>query len=314
MPAYHDIDDEPCHASRFLLTEVLRERWGFDGLVVADYIGISLLYQHHDLAADQAEAAALAFNAGLDVETPGDDCTPHLEEALDRGLIRMETIDADRPARPHREASARHLRAPLHRRGRGDPCRLPATVERRQRGGAPVDRGAREPRRPPPRSRRKATGRGDRSDRRRSPGHAVWVQLPGAPHPQQGRRERGEPGHARAPAWSGRWASDRVAYARGCHILEKRETGAPVFPGDVDQGSTLERTSPVSQRRDLIPEAVAVRSRRRPGRGLRRAIWPACSRPERWARVPTPTAWTSPACSRSSSRRWWPPASRWWWC
>ncbi|WP_395818428.1 glycoside hydrolase family 3 protein [Devosia sp.] len=47
MPAYHDIDGEPCHASPHLLTEVLREQWGFDGIVVADYIGVSLLYKHH---------------------------------------------------------------------------------------------------------------------------------------------------------------------------------------------------------------------------------------------------------------------------
>ena len=51
MPAYHDIDNESCHASRHLLTDVLRDEWGFDGLIVADYIGISLLYQHHNLAA-----------------------------------------------------------------------------------------------------------------------------------------------------------------------------------------------------------------------------------------------------------------------
>ncbi|HMA63569.1 MAG TPA: glycoside hydrolase family 3 N-terminal domain-containing protein, partial [Chitinispirillaceae bacterium] len=42
MPAYHDIDNEPCHSSHMLLTKILREQWGFDGLIVADYIGISL--------------------------------------------------------------------------------------------------------------------------------------------------------------------------------------------------------------------------------------------------------------------------------
>src|SRR5512147_1893251 len=94
MPAYHDIDGEPCHSSRFLLTEVLRERWGFAGLVVADYIGVSLLYQHHGLAADRAAAAALAFRAGLDQELPGDDCTLALPQALERGQITMDEIDA----------------------------------------------------------------------------------------------------------------------------------------------------------------------------------------------------------------------------
>ena len=49
----------PCHASRFLLTDVLRDGWGFNGLIVADYAGINLLYAHHGIARDQAEAAAL---------------------------------------------------------------------------------------------------------------------------------------------------------------------------------------------------------------------------------------------------------------
>src|SRR5260370_36854885 len=54
MPAYHDIDNEPCHASRFLLAEVFRERWGFDGLVVADYCGVNVLHRHHAGARKQA--------------------------------------------------------------------------------------------------------------------------------------------------------------------------------------------------------------------------------------------------------------------
>ncbi|MGB7794128.1 MAG: glycoside hydrolase family 3 N-terminal domain-containing protein, partial [Terrimicrobiaceae bacterium] len=74
MPAYHDIDNEPCHASSFLLTDVLRHQWGFNGLVVADYAGINLLYTHHGVAKDKAEAAAQAFNAGLDIELPGFEC------------------------------------------------------------------------------------------------------------------------------------------------------------------------------------------------------------------------------------------------
>ncbi|MBC7681511.1 MAG: glycoside hydrolase family 3 protein, partial [Ferruginibacter sp.] len=93
MPAYHDIDGEPVHASHHLLTEVLRQQWGFDGLVVADYVGISLLYQHHGVAADAAEAAALAFNAGLDMELPGDDCAQHLAAALERGLLGTAKVD-----------------------------------------------------------------------------------------------------------------------------------------------------------------------------------------------------------------------------
>ena len=117
MPAYHDIDNESCHASRHLLTEVLRDEWGFDGLIVADYIGISLLYQHHNLAADRAEAAAIAFDAGLDIELPADDCAAHLGEAVGRGLISDGDDRRDRAAHPRREVPPGHLREAVRRRG-----------------------------------------------------------------------------------------------------------------------------------------------------------------------------------------------------
>jgi beta-xylosidase len=94
MPAYHDLDGTPLHSSRRLLTELLRERWGFDGLIVSDYEGIALLYQDHRVAEDAAAAAALAVKAGVDVELPGYSCFKEgLEQALDRGLLDIAEID-----------------------------------------------------------------------------------------------------------------------------------------------------------------------------------------------------------------------------
>ena len=92
MPAYHDIDNQPGTATISCST-VLREQWGFDGIIVADYGGVSLLHQHHGISHDPAESAALAFNAGLDVELPKDDCARHLAEAVERGLISMAKVD-----------------------------------------------------------------------------------------------------------------------------------------------------------------------------------------------------------------------------
>lgn len=95
MPAYHDIDGEPISASRRYLTEVLREQWGFDGLVVSDYEAIRLLYEQHRVAADEAEASALALKAGIDVEMPGFACLrTGVEKALARGLLDMAAVDA----------------------------------------------------------------------------------------------------------------------------------------------------------------------------------------------------------------------------
>ena len=95
MPAYHDIDGEPCSCSRRYITEVLRESWGFDGLVVSDYEAVRLLFAHHGVARDEAEAAALALKAGMDVELPGFTCfRTGVEQALDRGILQMGTVDA----------------------------------------------------------------------------------------------------------------------------------------------------------------------------------------------------------------------------
>ncbi|MVT25053.1 glycoside hydrolase family 3 N-terminal domain-containing protein [Nesterenkonia alkaliphila] len=70
MNSYADIDGEAPAASKWLLTEVLREEWGFEGTVVADYWSVAFLEKMHRVAEDQAEAARLAISAGLDIELP----------------------------------------------------------------------------------------------------------------------------------------------------------------------------------------------------------------------------------------------------
>jgi beta-glucosidase-like glycosyl hydrolase len=95
MPAYHDIDGTPLHASKKYLKEVLRDQWGFDGILVSDYVGINLMATEHRIAKDYTEAAALAINAGLDVELPGYDCyRDGIPEAIDKGLISVDDINA----------------------------------------------------------------------------------------------------------------------------------------------------------------------------------------------------------------------------
>jgi beta-xylosidase len=74
MPSYVDIDGIPVSASAELLTTLLRDTLGFDGLVVSDYYAVSFLELQHAVAGGQGEAAALALAAGLDVELPGTRC------------------------------------------------------------------------------------------------------------------------------------------------------------------------------------------------------------------------------------------------
>ena len=74
MPSYVDIDGVPASASSRLLTSLLRDEYGFDGVVVSDYYAVSFLELQHAVAASPGEAAALALAAGLDVELPGTRC------------------------------------------------------------------------------------------------------------------------------------------------------------------------------------------------------------------------------------------------
>lgn len=70
MHAYTDIDGVPAAADEDLLTGLLRDAWGFEGTVVADYFGIAFLKTLHGVAADWAGAAGAALRAGVDVELP----------------------------------------------------------------------------------------------------------------------------------------------------------------------------------------------------------------------------------------------------
>ncbi|GGU31676.1 glycoside hydrolase family 3 N-terminal domain-containing protein [Nocardioides albus] len=73
MNAYNDIDGIPLAAHTELLTGLLREEWGFDGTVVSDYFSVAFLALMHGVAADRGHAAAMALEAGIDVELPSGD-------------------------------------------------------------------------------------------------------------------------------------------------------------------------------------------------------------------------------------------------
>ncbi|HXM55146.1 MAG TPA: glycoside hydrolase family 3 N-terminal domain-containing protein [Candidatus Dormibacteraeota bacterium] len=95
MNAYHELDGVPCGADRELMTGVLREGWGFDGVVVSDYFSIRQLEEYHRLAVDAEDAAATAMAAGLDVELPSTDCYgPPLLRALESGLLSHGAFEA----------------------------------------------------------------------------------------------------------------------------------------------------------------------------------------------------------------------------
>ena len=94
MNSYTDVDGIPVASDPHYLTEVLRERWGFDGVVVADYFAVAFLEVMHGVAADRGEAAALALAAGLDIELPtGDAFLEPLAERVRAGLVDEALVD-----------------------------------------------------------------------------------------------------------------------------------------------------------------------------------------------------------------------------
>src|SRR5271166_2263840 len=88
MPAFVDIAGAPMTINAPLLKGWLRERAGFEGVVVSDYNAIAELLKH-GVAGDLPEAAALALNAGVDIDMTSNAYAPGLPEALRRGLVTL---------------------------------------------------------------------------------------------------------------------------------------------------------------------------------------------------------------------------------
>ncbi len=94
MNAYPELDGEVVAASRRILTDLLREKLGFDGVVVSDYEAVMMIHNYHNLAATQSEAAARALTAGIDVELPQIACYGDpLKAAVLRGEVSMDMVD-----------------------------------------------------------------------------------------------------------------------------------------------------------------------------------------------------------------------------
>ncbi|HAA21309.1 MAG TPA: glycosyl hydrolase [Cytophagales bacterium] len=94
MCAYNRTNDEPCCGSNFLLQEVLRDQWGFDGHVVSDCWAITDFFSDngHGTTENAAQASALAVQSGVNLNCGNE--FPALVQAVEEGLIKEEEIDA----------------------------------------------------------------------------------------------------------------------------------------------------------------------------------------------------------------------------
>ncbi|RZL60496.1 MAG: beta-glucosidase [Sphingomonas sp.] len=94
MPSYNEIDGVPSHANGWLLGDVLRGEWGFDGAIVSDYAAIPELDYFHHIAADVGEAARIALAAGVDSDLPDGVAYRTLADQVRAGKVSVAAIDA----------------------------------------------------------------------------------------------------------------------------------------------------------------------------------------------------------------------------
>lgn len=98
MASYNEVDGVPSHANRWLLRDVLRKEWGFEGFIVSDYYAIwELNYRPdthgHFVARDKREACRLSVEAGVNIELPEPDCYLHLVDLVRKGDLKEKQLD-----------------------------------------------------------------------------------------------------------------------------------------------------------------------------------------------------------------------------
>ncbi|QYA24174.1 beta-glucosidase BglX [Gramella sp. MT6] len=90
MTSFNDIDGIPASGNKWLLTDLLRERWGFDGFVVSDYTSVNEMIAHG--MGDLQAVSAMAINAGLDMDMVGEGFLTTLKKSVDEGKVSEEQI------------------------------------------------------------------------------------------------------------------------------------------------------------------------------------------------------------------------------
>ena len=92
MSSFNEVDGIPATASKWLMTDLLRNQWGFKGFVVTDYTAINEMIQH-GVGANEYEVGALAINAGIDMDMQGSVYYSQLKKLLDDKKVSMTTVD-----------------------------------------------------------------------------------------------------------------------------------------------------------------------------------------------------------------------------
>jgi len=93
MNSYNSYDGNPVASNENLLTNLLRDQWGFQGYVYSDWGSIHMLHSFHKVAPSLANAGKQAVEAGVDLEAPGPSCYQHLDSLVENNIVSESTID-----------------------------------------------------------------------------------------------------------------------------------------------------------------------------------------------------------------------------
>ncbi|MCT4644017.1 MAG: glycoside hydrolase family 3 C-terminal domain-containing protein, partial [Carboxylicivirga sp.] len=93
MPSYNELDGVPAHKNSYLLYDILRKQWNFDGFVFSDYEGISMMQYFQKVAETNKDAALQSIKAGVDLEAPSDKCYGYLQELVEENSLDEAVID-----------------------------------------------------------------------------------------------------------------------------------------------------------------------------------------------------------------------------
>lgn len=91
MSSFNDVDGVPASGNKWLLTDLLRDKWGFDGFVVSDYTSVNEMIAHG--MGDLQAVSALALKAGLDMDMVGEGFLTTLEKSLEEGTVTEDDIN-----------------------------------------------------------------------------------------------------------------------------------------------------------------------------------------------------------------------------
>lgn len=93
MPGYHELDGVPVHGSSWLLNDVLRGEWGFDGYVFSDYGAIGMMKYFHRTTSDNAATAKKAIESGVDLEAPWAETYGNIDSLVIKGKLDIKVVD-----------------------------------------------------------------------------------------------------------------------------------------------------------------------------------------------------------------------------